>query len=177
MAGPAGGRAHAAGARFSLTAGGAGVDVSASADGFLFVHQSIAGEATLQAVVRALADCPPGRVTFGVMIRASLAPGSPYAMAALSGSPGAALQVRRLPDSFASAIRIDNGVPLPLWVRVGRRGTRVTVGYSQDGSTWRQEELDLPGLQSPVHLGLVGSSHQGPTACSALLDGVSLEIR
>ena len=38
-------------------------------------------------VVRAVADCPSGRVTFGVMVRASLAAGSPYALAAVSGAP------------------------------------------------------------------------------------------
>jgi hypothetical protein len=164
-------------ARFALTAGGAGVDVSADTDGFLFVHQKVAGDVRLQAVVRALADCPPGRVTFGVMVRASLAPGSPYAMAALSGSPGAALQVRRLPDVFASSLRIDNQVPLPLWVRVGRQGVRVTAGYSRDGISWREGQLDLTGLGTEVHMGLVASSHGGATACSGLLDGVSLETR
>jgi hypothetical protein len=168
--------AHADGQRFGLRAGGSGVGVSAPADQFLFVQQRVRGDATLAAVVRSVADCPAGRVTFGVMIRASLGAGSPYALAAVSGTPGAALQVRRFADYFASTPRIDNGVGLPLWLRVGRHGSRVTAAYSRDGTAWRESTLELTGLGAEAHFGLVASSHGGARPCQARFDEVLVQF-
>jgi hypothetical protein len=169
-------QAHADGHRFGLRAGGSGVGVSAPADQFLFVQQRVRGDATLAAVVRSVADCPEGRVTFGVMIRASLAAGSPYTLAAVSGTPGAALQARRFADYFASTPRIDNGVGLPLWLRVSRQGSRVTAAYSRDGTAWRESTLELAGLGAEAHFGLVASSHGGARPCQARFDEVLVQF-
>jgi hypothetical protein len=167
--------ALAAGSSFTLRAGGAGVDVSAASDHFLFVHQPVRGEATLQGRVRRIAGCASGRISFGVMVRAALTPGSAHAMAAVSGTPGAALQARRLDDYFASVLRIDNGVELPLWLRASRRGAQARVGYSADGVTWTESQVELPGLGEVAEFGLCASSHGGASICDGLFDQVTLQ--
>jgi hypothetical protein len=169
--------AHADGSTFALQAGGAGIGVSALSDQFLFVHQRVRGEATLQAEVRRLAGCTGGRISFGLMVRTALDPGSAYAMAAVSGTPGAALQARRFDGYFASVPRIDNGVGLPLWLRVSRRAAQTSIGYSRDGMTWTESQVELSGLTEEAEFGLVASSHNGASACGALFADVTLQLR
>ena len=67
-------------------------------------------------------------------------------MAAVSGTPGAALQARRFADYFASAPRIDNGVGLPLWLRVSRQGARVTRRLLAGRQPWHESQLELAEL-------------------------------
>ncbi len=165
-------QAQADGPRFALRAGGTGVGVSDAADQFLFVEQPVAGDATLVARVRTVTGCPAGRVTFGVMLRASLAPGAPYVMAAVSGTPGATLQARRFADYYANVLRIDNGVERPLLLRVRREGTRATAGYSRDGQIWQEARVDLSEMGPEAHFGLVASSHRGAATCAALFESV-----
>ena len=156
-----------------LRAGGSGVDVSAREDQFLFVHQSAAGDVTLRARVRALANCGPGRITFGLMVRAALTPDAPYVMAAVSGTPGAALQLRSSPAYLSNAARIDNGVTLPLWLRATRRGNRAVAGYSNDGQSWKETELALT-WPPDARIGLVASSHRVSAPCDGLFEEVSV---
>jgi hypothetical protein len=165
--------AHEAAEILALWAGGKGVDVSAPDDQFLFVHQSAAGDVTVRARVRALANCGPGRITFGLMVRAALTPDAPYVMAAVSGTPGAALQLRSATSYLSIAARIDNGVALPVWLRASRQGNRVLAGYSKDGQSWKETELAVtwpPGTR----IGLVASSHRVSAPCDGLFDDVSV---
>jgi hypothetical protein len=166
------GAAAAAGAVLALRAAGRGVDISAGEDEFLFVHQVLRGDATVTARVRALEGCPRGRVTFGVMVRETLATDARYLMSAVIGARGAAVQSRSF--VYAQTLRLDATVPLPLWLRVERRGDGLRAGHSQDGRTWVEAEKILGSLSEEIYAGLVASSHEAGRPCAALFEGVAI---
>jgi hypothetical protein len=160
---------------FALWAAGRGIVLSGTEDEFLFAYRPLQGDAAVTARVREVEGCGAGRVTFGVMLRASLEPHAAYVMSAVTGERGTAAQARLYAGVSAPALRVDGAPALPLWLRVERRGGLVRASVSSDGQTWRSQDAALPGAGPTMFAGLAGTSHDPARPCGALFDSVRIE--
>ena len=133
-------------------------------DSFYFVHQQLAGDATITVRVNSLTGqvpaaagtgMRPGLVPWakaGIIVKASLAPGSAYAAMMLTGSHGVRMQYDYTGDIAAPAISAR-------WLRLTRRGDQVTGYESADGARWiTVGSMTLPGRA--VQAGLFATSPQ-----------------
>ncbi len=162
-------------------------------DSVYFVGQPLRGDASLTVRVTALAggnpsDSPSGLFTTGlqpwakagIMVRASLRPGSAYAAMLVTGAHGARMQddytgdVAGLPGAVSAAS--------PRWLRLTRSGDTLAGYDSADGTHWtRVGAVRLAGLPATVQAGLfvaspdaVTAEDNSPTMATAVYDHVSL---
>jgi regulation of enolase protein 1 (concanavalin A-like superfamily)/ABC-type transport system involved in multi-copper enzyme maturation permease subunit len=133
-------------------------------DSLYFVHQQLAGDATITVRVNSLTGqvpaaagggMRPGLVPWakaGIIVKASLAPGSAYAAMMLTGSHGVRMQYDYTGDIAAPAISAR-------WLRLTRHGDQVTGYESADGTRWLTVgSVTLPGRT--VQAGLFATSPQ-----------------
>jgi ABC-type transport system involved in multi-copper enzyme maturation permease subunit len=137
----------------------------AVSDSFYFVHQTLTGNGTITVRAGTLASTVPGpgpgtaasRVTVpwskaGIILKAGLAPGSPYAAIMVTAGHGVRLQ-----DNYTGDIA---GPDLnAAWLRLVRSGPAVTGYASADGRTWTKVgTVALPGLPGTVAGGMFAAS-------------------
>ncbi len=138
----------------------------AVSDSFYFVHQALTGNGTITVRVTSLTTAVrmPHGVTqravvpwakAGIIIKASLTPGSPYAAIMVTGSHGIRMQDDFTGDIAGPAMRAG-------WLRLVRSPGSVITGYaSADGTRWtRVGAVTLPGLPATVRGGLFATSPQ-----------------
>jgi len=143
--------------------GPSGVAVS---DSFYFVHQTI-GDGVLTARVRSLTSAVPlphagmqravvPWAKAGIIVKASLTAGSPYAAIMVTGSHGVRMQ-----DDFTGDVAGPAVSPTPAWLRLVRTGATITGYASADGVRWtRVAAVTVPGLSGRVQAGLFVTSPQ-----------------
>ena len=143
-------------------AGPAGEAVS---DSFYFVHQALTGNGSITVRVRSLTSAVPvphggtQRAVVpwakgGIIVRASLTPGSAYVAVMVTGSRGVRMQ-----DDFTGDI---SGPAMPAgWLRLVRDDAMITGYASPDGTRWaRVGAVTVPGLPATVQGGLFATSPQ-----------------
>jgi uncharacterized repeat protein (TIGR03806 family) len=160
-----------------LTLRGSGSDIWGSRDEFHFAHRSLTGDGDLVARVTSLTNTDAWAKA-GVMVRASLAADSPFALLLVTpGANGAAFQYRTtVGGSAAPANSADRVSTLPRWVRVTRRGGVVTGFVSADGQAWVERgRVTLP-LGATVQLGLAVTSHADGTLATATFENVAASL-
>jgi hypothetical protein len=156
--------------------GATGPNGEAVTDQFEFAHQSLAGNGSLIVAVTSLkgqTQVPPGGLPLsladavrpgpqpwtkaGIIIKASLKPGSAYAAVMVTGSHGVRMQY-----DYTHDIGGQGGTPstaAPAWLRLTRSGDRITGYDSADGSHWtRIGTATLAGLPSTVQAGMFAAS-------------------
>ena len=158
----AAGAASVANGTYTVTGGGS--DIWGRADQFQFVYQQVTGDVQIVARVASLSAADPWAKA-GVMIRQSLAAGSPHA--AMLGTPGGgwSAESRKSSDGLTTDSSGPSGAP-PGWVRLVRAGNVVSASHSYDGSTWSAVSSETIAMSSSVYVGLVVSGHssEGATA-------------
>ena len=156
----AAGATSVANGTFTVTGGGS--DIWDSADQFQFVYQQVTGDAQIVARVASLSAAHPWAKA-GVMIRQSLAAGSPHA--AMLGTPGSgwSAQSRKSSDGQTTDSSGPSGAP-PGWVRLVRAGNVVSAFHSYDGSTWSAVSSETIAMSSSVYVGLAVSAHNSDGA-------------
>jgi len=148
----------------------------AVADGFTFVHRSLAGDGSITARVGALTaedTAPPGErnvlpewAKAGVIVKASTKPGSAYAAVLLTPGHGVRMQYDFTHDLAGPATA--------RWVRLTRAGRTLTGYASADGVTWtRIGSARLSGLPQTVEAGMFTTSPQYTRVSSGV--GLSAE--
>jgi ABC-type transport system involved in multi-copper enzyme maturation permease subunit len=179
-------------------------------DSFYFVRQSLRGDASITVRVTALAggDDPPGPpredmaggnssdnpdglftaglqpwAKAGIIVAASLRPGSAYAAMLVTGAHG----VRMQDDYTGDVAGLGGAVSAasPRWLRLVRSGDMLTGYDSADGAHWiRVGTVRLAGLPSVVPAGLfvtspdaVTAESTSPTLATAAFDHVRLSGR
>jgi PKD repeat protein len=145
-----------------ICAGGSGL--ASTGDELFFAYQEVAGDFALTAHFSRLEDAL-ANAEVGLMVRGgglhALDPLAPFGAAALrvSGTVAASQRGRsrlRFRESGGEDLETRNEVTLPgaglaaieSWLRIERRGSRVTASSSLDGSSWTelgQAEVELPG--------------------------------
>jgi len=129
-------------------------------DRFYFVHRPLAGGGSITARVTALTGGLAGLQPWskaGIVIKASIRPGSAYAAIMVTGGHGARMQ-----DDFTQD---RAGLPgavsaaSPRWLRLTRSGDTITGYDSADGRRWiRVAAVRLAGLPATVPAGLFAAS-------------------
>jgi ABC-type transport system involved in multi-copper enzyme maturation permease subunit len=135
----------------------------AVSDSFYFVHRPL-GDAAITARVASLTSSVPlprrkgsQRVVVpwakaGIIVKASLTAGSPYAAMMVTGGHGARMQY-----DFTGDVAGPSGT----WLRLVRTGATITGYASSDGAAWtRVATVTVPGLPAVVQAGLFVTSPQ-----------------
>jgi hypothetical protein len=154
----------------AFTVRGAGADVWGSADAFRFVHLPLAGDGDIVARVAAVQNVNAWTKA-GVMIRSTLAPGSPHAAMFLTPGRGSAFQ-RRAATNGTSASTAGTVVAAPYWVRMTRRGNTFTAAQSADGVAWKTIGSQTITMPATVFAGLAVSSHVAGTLATSTFTNV-----
>jgi regulation of enolase protein 1 (concanavalin A-like superfamily) len=162
-----------------ITIRGSGGDIWDAADRYNFTHQEVEGN--FQVTVKALTK--PSQThdwaKAGLMIRESLAPGSRTAYFVLTPIQGLSFQYREETDTNSAgniiAIANDDLQP-PLMIRMTREGDLITGEYSlDDGATWEAAgEIELPGLEAGVNVGLAITSHNAGVISEAKFQNLQI---
>jgi len=138
----------------------------AVSDSFYFVHQALTGNGAITVRVTSLTSAVRSARTgtqrvvvpwakAGIILKASLTPGSAYAAIMVTGSQGVRLQDDFTGDIAGPAMRAG-------WLRLVRSPGSVITGYaSADGTRWtRVGAVTLPGLPAILQGGLFTTSPQ-----------------
>ena len=154
-----------------FTLKGSGADIWESNDEFQFVWQPLAADGEIVARVVSVSDSDPWAKA-GVMIRSSLASNAPYAMTMVTPSRGAGYQWRYFTNGNTGS-HTNDILRAPYWVKLVRQGNSLSGYYSPDGVTWTNVRTEaLPNLTGTVYVGLVVTSHNDGTLCTATFDNV-----
>jgi regulation of enolase protein 1 (concanavalin A-like superfamily) len=151
---------------------GAGDDIWNSADAFQFAWTPMHGDTEILARVTSLENVRAWTKA-GVMIRQSLAPGSPHAFMLVSAGKGYAFQRRRQADGWSEHTAGGSGAA-PGWVRLVRQGDTFTAYRSNDGSNWTVVGVDTIPMGEDVLVGLAVSSHTTTATARAVFDRVTV---
>ncbi len=149
-----------------------GADIFFPPDQFHFVYQPMSGDGEIVARVVSLQKTND-MAKAGVMIRQSLAPGSPYAMMEILAKKTSGFQWRLTPGkrSFSNG---SSGAT-PYWIRLVRAGNNFTAYRSPDGTTWIQVgSTKTVSLATNVYVGLAVTAHNNAATCTAVFDNVSV---
>jgi glucose/arabinose dehydrogenase/regulation of enolase protein 1 (concanavalin A-like superfamily) len=152
----------------AFTVGGAGGDIWGTADQFHFVHQPLTGDGTIIARVASQQNTEEWAKA-GLMVKAGLSPGAPYAAVLTTPAHGTRIQAMFNTDIGGSA------TSAPRWLKLTRSATVVTGYESGDGVAWTLiGSVTLAALPSTVQIGLFVTSHDAAVKGTAVFDHVSL---
>jgi regulation of enolase protein 1 (concanavalin A-like superfamily) len=155
---------------FSIS--GQGSDIWGTADAMVGTFVPLAGDATMTARVRSVANSSVWAKA-GVMFRESLATGSRHVFLLLSPGHGAALQYRLATDGQSAQAANPPGAA-PGWLRLTRRGDQFTAQMSVDGVTFSTIGSVTVPMNQAVYVGIAHTSHNRDDAGQAVFDDLRL---
>jgi regulation of enolase protein 1 (concanavalin A-like superfamily) len=161
---------HAAEQHGVFTLEGSGADIWDTADGFHFLHRTLAGDGEVVARVASLQGSHHWAKA-GVMIRETLSAGSRHAFMLVSRDRGLAFQ-RRVSTNGISTHTDAGAGGAPNWVRLVRSGSTVLAYRSADGTTWTLVGSQSIPMDASVYVGLALTSHDNTSLARATFDGV-----
>jgi endoglucanase len=166
---PGGQRLDADGA---LTVYGGGSDIWGEADSFRFVHRPETGDFTLTATVTSLADTHDFAKA-GLMVRGDLSPKAAHVMVHVIPTGRVMLGHRDRPGGRMTEESVDSG-PLPVQLRLSRRGDLLIGEYAAAGHGWRRigAPLTVPPLAGPCPVGIAVLSHRREGLAEAIFTGI-----
>jgi ABC-type transport system involved in multi-copper enzyme maturation permease subunit len=160
-------------------------------DSFYFVRQPLPGNGSVTARVTSLAGAATPGIAggtsalqpwakAGIIIKASLRPGSAYAAMMVTGGHGARMQYDYTDDIAGLPGAVSGAAPR--WLRLVRSGDTLTGYDSADGSHWALVgTARLPGLAAAVLAGIfvaspdsVTDENAGSTLASGVFDHVTV---
>jgi regulation of enolase protein 1 (concanavalin A-like superfamily) len=156
----------------TFTVTGAGADIWNTADAFHYAYTTLSGDGTISARVASVQNVAAWTKA-GVMIRATLDPGSAHAFMLVSAGKGLAFQ-RRTTDGGISVHTAGPAATAPHWVRLDRAGSTITASESSDGTNWTVVGTDSISMGAPVFVGLAVSSHTASATATATFEHVAV---
>jgi autotransporter-associated beta strand protein len=133
-----------------------------------FTNQPVSGDAGIVVKVESNAT-QAGEV--GLMMRATLAPGSDYVAVRLNGNGG----VTPLAQGQVANTLYTHGQPAaPWWLKLERVGNRVFTYHSRDGVSWTNNALFIMTLPANTYLGLYTISNNLSQLNTATLSQVAI---
>ncbi|HYE98644.1 MAG TPA: hypothetical protein VEJ18_07015 [Planctomycetota bacterium] len=154
------------------TLSGAGADIWNTSDAFHFAYVTLAGDGGVTARVLNV-DQTDAWAKAGVMIRESLAAGSPFAMAIVTPVQGAHLQFRESAGGPAGML-MGEARAAPVWLRLARSGQVFSAAVSADGQSWSSIGSRTIPMGAQVLAGLCVTSHNPTALTSARFQNVSV---
>ncbi len=154
-----------------FTVSGAGADIWGTADAFRFVYQPLEGDGTIVARVVSVQNTSP-RAKAGIMIRQTLAAGSPHVI--LDATPSAWIEfMTRAVAAGQTSYLGGSGLAAPVWLRLTRTGTAVASAVSGNGVTWTAVgSTTLPA--GPLYVGMIVSSVNPAQLNTSTFDNVTV---
>jgi hypothetical protein len=173
---PAGSASYADG---KWTVKGGGIEMWSTNDSCHFAYQALTGDGAIIAKVESLQNTSPSAKA-GVMMRTSLAQGSPRAWMAVSSRGQAEQNMPKLSvyggtNYGNKALPIANTVS-SYWVKLERIGNMITGYISPDGTNWAATDvgrIDGP-LPDTIYVGLVVSSVANGTLNTSVFSNVQI---
>jgi hypothetical protein len=149
---------------------GSGEDIWFGIDEFRYVYRPLTGSGEIVARVASVQNTNDWAKA-GVMIRERLDDDSAHAMTVVTPTQGVCFQRRRVAggESYHTG---GNWSGSPYWVRLVREGDTFTSYMSADGHDWELVGSDTTELAQTVYVGLVVTSHNDGTLCTAVIDSV-----
>jgi hypothetical protein len=169
-----------------LTMSGTGTDIWVGGDEFRYAYKRLDGDGVIMAKVESLGHTDSWAKA-GVMIRASLDPGAPYAFMLVTPDGLRAFQNRTANASMTGhSAHSGSMLSMPTWLKLEREGDQFTAYHSTDGVNWTlQSPTDNTGPDpSPnpqtipmppyVYVGLAVTSHVAGAVTTATFSGVEI---
>jgi regulation of enolase protein 1 (concanavalin A-like superfamily) len=156
----------------TFTVNGSGASITGTADQFHYAYQSASANYTITARVVSMTNTNSGAQA-GVMIRETLASGSPMVNINVTPSNGVTWLYRTTANGSATGSR-TSGLLAPYWVRIIRNGSTFTGYYSSNGVTWTQQGMVTVSMANTAYIGLVESSRTNSQSGTATFDNVSI---
>jgi hypothetical protein len=151
---------------------GAGADIWGTADAFRFAFRPVIDDAQIVARVVSQTSTHPFAKA-GVMLRASVDPGSPEAI--LDVKPDGGLEFMVRPASGGAMMFVAGGpaiAPTP-WLKLERAAGQLTAFQSADGRDWVAiGSFDAGPLPRDLFAGLAVTSHDPAVLNHGVFDGV-----
>jgi regulation of enolase protein 1 (concanavalin A-like superfamily) len=166
---PIKGSATSNGTTFSLA--GSGADIWGTADAFHFAYRGLSGDGQLVARVATVGNTHRWAKA-GVMLRAALTAGAPYAMMLVSASAGSSLQSRSASGGVSKSVSGGAATAAPQWVKIVRTGNVLTGYQSANGTTWTTVGAATIPLSTSAYIGLAVSSHDSTKLAKATFESV-----
>jgi hypothetical protein len=155
------------------TVSGSGADVWGSADEFRYAYRAFTGDGAIVARVASI-DRVHDWAKAGVMVRATLEPGSPHAsLFATPGLNGLAYQ-RRIEAGGATLHTSGGSGTPPVWVALMRTGSVIQAFRSDDGVNWTWIGGDTIQMPATIYVGVAVSSHADGVLATATFEGVEV---
>ena len=156
----------------ALVLSGSGADIWGREDGFTFASHPLTGDGDIVARVDAL-EWVHRWSKAGVMIRDGRDPAAAHAFMFVSGTKGLAFQ-RRLAANGLSSSTIGAPAQTPIWLRLSRRGDRITGYASPDGRTWAPVGSDTMAMGETVEAGVAVASHRDDAVATARFSSIAV---
>ena len=155
----------------SFTLSGIGSDVWSNYDRFRYACRRLTGDGSITARIDSMVNTDEW-AKYGVMIRASLAPGSAHAFMFIT--PGNRRAFENRPTNGTGFCKSSHSqhreIAPPYWVKVERKGNQFTGYYSVDGVEWAKQPQDEGYKEhlgpNPQTIDMPGSIYIGLGACS-----------
>ena len=155
---------------YQISAGGG--DIWVMADRFHYVYQQVSGDMDVSLRV-ASQSLSHEWARAGVMIRATLETGAPYAATLITAGHGYAFQ-RRLASGTTTTYTNGNAGAAPGWVRIKRTGSLFTAYRSSDGQTWTAIASDSVSMNNQVYVGIAVSSYSTTVPAAVVADSFTV---
>ena len=157
--------------RYRVTASGSGI--GSSSDSGSFVCHPFDVDGSISALVTSVESTTINAMA-GVMVRESLAVGSPHMYTAINPTSGAVVQTRTSSNAVTSTSVANGAVNAPYWVRVVRSGNSFTQFISPDSVTWTNVGTQTISMNTVAEACLASTSAVINDTSVALYDGVSV---
>ena len=154
------------------TVSGSGANLGETSDQYQYVYRALTGDGIIVARV-ATQQNTIGWERASVMMRATLAPGSPHASMLVTSANGL-WYGRRLSVDDVSAYSYGGDGTAPVWIGLMRIGQVIEAFRSADGVNWTWIGGDTIPMPATVYVGLAVTSLDDGTAATAMFDGVAV---
>jgi hypothetical protein len=151
---------------------GAGTGLGQTSDQGHFTYSRVIGDFDVIARMLVIDDEHP-LASAGVMIRSSLSANAPYAALMVAKANGTRF-VRRLVAGWSPIVPDGNSQFEGVWLKLQRRGARITGMISPDGITWTylgDNEIDI---SADTYVGFAVDSHRASDWATGVFDSVSI---
>jgi hypothetical protein len=151
---------------------GSGAEIGMDKDEGYFVYQQLAGDGQISARIGSI-----GKTNIlakaGVMIRGSLDRAAPCAFAMIQVNERAAFRYRERSAAVSTTLG-EREADLPAWVRLIRRGDRITGYYSDNGADWQEMGSAHVPLDGMALIGVAVTAHNNNALCTTSIEKVSI---
>lgn len=151
---------------------GGGAEIGMDRDEGYFVYQQLAGDGQITARIESIAKTNI-LAKAGVMIRGSLDRAAPSAFAMIQVNERAAFRYRGRAAAVSSTLG-ERDAELPAWVRLIRRGDRISGYYSDDGMDWQELGTANIRIDGMALIGIAVTAHNVNAMCTASIEKVTV---